>query len=245
MANELDDILGEEEKLEPKKEEGSEKPAEDLEGLVKAKQALESKREELRKEITELRKTRRELQEEVPRVVEEKPVAEQPKESNAPQTAEDWLKHIKETSDTAANSTVGKLREITKKKAVKSFLEIHSEYSPDRDDGLKLERLMGLAKKLGSETDELDAELFAERLEDAWAVENRKSIVERDRRFQEAKEESEQETADVATSGSGSYERSGTSPATSNDLRMARKLGMTVEKYQKLSRQLEEAELKL
>lgn len=235
-----------------KKEVKTETAVEEYQRLLKAKEDLLADKEKLENDVFKLREGKRHLlglNPENAGTAQTEPsvaTASEPTKPSEPKldTQEGWVNLIEKKSGEAKDavlSEVSKIRETQKSKALREFLKRHPEYV----DESKFKPFLGTYTRVKSRND-YDAEEILEDLEDAWAVENRRQLTERERELGRARTEAEVGLADVAASGfSPSSERS--SPvqgATASDQRMAREIGMPIEKYMKYKSQLDDMEVR-
>ena len=228
MTDTYDDLLNDE------------SPKEDsaVEGLSKEKEKLEREVAELRAVRRELKSTPQQKEEEAPKVQDS---------SFDTSTADGWVDYIKNSSEEATKPIAGeleKLKATNYKKAEREFMARHPEYAPSSDpEDKKLNSLLDIHKRVKSRTDYSHEDIL-EDLEDAWAVQNRNEIYEKDRQIRESRTQMEMDVADIASSGSGGAERSVSKAqgATASDHRSAKVAGMPIEKYMTLKSQLEEIE---
>lgn len=216
---------------------------EEYQRLVKEKEALAKEREKLEQQVHQLRTERRELR----KVEPEQQVAQVFQEEELG-TADGWVRFIDKKSTEATApvlAEIEKIKQTHKTKALREFAKRHPEYSVSKDaNDERLTSILGTYNRIKTRSD-ADSEEILEDLEDAWAIQNRAEVYEMDRRARTTIDERESGMADYAAStGSTRSEPTSSSPeASASDIRMARQLGYTVEKYMKLLRQSRESEL--
>lgn len=212
----------------------------EYEDLLKRKQGLEEENKKLVDSITQMREERRTLD-----VRKPEPEAIELSEDEL-STQEGWLKTIDKKSSDAIKPVVSeleKLKNTQRSKAFKSFIKNHPDYAALSDpNDVRLKELQATYDRIKTRT-EYDADDITEDLEDAWAVLNRKSIVERDQKSRKQKLDTEYEVSDIASSG-GSYEKSVPDvDASASDRRIAQSIGMDLKKYMNLKKQAESLEV--
>lgn len=222
-------------------EKTSEELAEQKTQLEKDVQGLATTKESLLKDVTEAREERRQARSEQ---------EQQPGDSI--ETADDLIQATKKQTAEAVDpvkQSVDKLSKAQKDKAVRKFVEGKNEYSASEDpDDAKLNKIVSLAESIGEESDQYDADLFYELLEDVHFSRNRKSIQKELQDHRNSKSETDIAAANiVATTGSGSGARPGedeeTITITKFHRELAAKLGKTPEEVAKLDDQARETHL--
>lgn len=205
----------------------------DIHGLTEAKGGLVG-------DVAELRETRRDLRSTEAPVVEEKKI----------ETPEDLIEEAKKVSAeqvAGVKSDVQTLRDVQKKKGKRLFLQSAQgkEYSTEADpDDVKFNALIEKAQKLGDTSDEYDADLYSDRLQEAHAALNYKSNADVVQQAKVQKAESENAAATIAASTGGASSTTieiDDSHITDFDRRQATKMGKTPHEVAALRIQYEES----
>lgn len=234
---------------------GGQPPATDPQGK-KAEEPNPSKAEEgLRKTIEELRLERAKDQEMIAAqnaaIADLKaltaPLEAMRKANEAPpepqlDTTEGWMKVIESKTTDALKPVQGDLEQFKiaqKNKAMKIFVQSHPEYDPTTENGKA--RITSLLKTYGrvKTRGEMDSEELLEDLQDAWAVENRATIQQKEQEIRSNAMYQDATMADFAATGAGgSTKTSDAAPvATPEDVRIAKSIGMDLKRYLELKPQ--------
>lgn len=173
----------------------------------------------------------------------DKPVVQPQEEVEDLGTTDGWKKHIDKTAQNTVapiQAELQQFKETQKRKAERLLIQRHPEYK----DPAKLKTLWDKYPKVKSRADN-DFEEIVEDLEDAWAIDNRKALLEKEQVVKRMQEDREQELAEIASSSGAGYDKANTDDygLTSKEKAMARQLGKDYKTYRKLLDQLAESEI--
>jgi len=213
----------------------------------KTPEELAAEREQLEKDIEGLSGTKKGLLKDVTTLRESRREARQGTGDDI-ETVGELLETTKKTSEDVVaplRTSVDNISKSQKEKAKRMFTEGKDEYSASNDpDDAELDKIVSLAEKVGEESDQYDADLFYERLEDVYFARNRKTIQTELKQHRDSNAETEIAAAEIAaTTGSGSGARPGAETTsveiTAFHRKEAQRLGKTPEEIAKLQAQYE------